>query len=41
MANITLGGNPVTTNGELPQNNTTAPEFELSAADLSIKHLKD
>ena len=41
MANITLGGNPATTNGELPQNNTTAPEFELSAADLSIKHLKD
>lgn len=41
MAKITLGGNPATTNGELPKNSTTAPNFKLSAADLATKQLTD
>lgn len=39
MAQITLGGNPATTVGSLPANNTKAPDFNLSAADLSSKTL--
>ncbi|MUV03816.1 thiol peroxidase [Flavobacterium rakeshii] len=41
MANITLGGNPIKTSGELPQNGTVAPEFTLVKADLSPASLAD
>ncbi|WP_330441625.1 thiol peroxidase [Flavobacterium sp. C4GT6] len=41
MANITLGGNPIKTSGELPQNGTAAPEFTLVKADLSPVSLAD
>ncbi len=41
MANITLGGNPVKTSGELPQNNTKAPDFKLIKTDLSTISLAD
>lgn len=39
MANVTLGGNPVHTNGELPQNGQKARDFELIGADLSSVNL--
>lgn len=35
MAEISLGGTPVTTSGELPAPGTAAPGFELTGADLS------
>ena len=35
MAEITLQGNPIHTNGELPAVDTNAPNFTLVAADLS------
>ena len=35
MASITLGGTPVKTTGELPANNTPAPNFNLTKTDLS------
>jgi len=35
MATITLGGNPVTTVGELPATHTPAPDFTLVKDDLS------
>jgi len=41
MANILLGGNPVTTSGELPQTGTQAPEFKLVKTDLSTVSLTD
>ena len=41
MANITLGGTPITTNGELPKINTKAENFTLTTTDLSTKQLKD
>lgn len=41
MANITLGGTPTTTNGELPAVKSKAKNFSLTATDLSAKHLKD
>ncbi len=41
MANITLGGNPIHTTGELPKNGTHAPEFSLVKGDLSIASLAD
>jgi thiol peroxidase len=41
MAKITLKGNPVNTNGELPKVGSPAPDFRLTAADLSNKSLKD
>ncbi len=41
MAKITLGGNPIETQGELPAVGSDAPDFQLSAADLSLKGLKD
>ena len=37
MAKITLGGNPANTVGTLPEIGTTAPDFTLTAADLSSK----
>lgn len=41
MANITLGGNPIKTVGDLPKNGTHAPEFNLVKSDLSIASLAD
>jgi thiol peroxidase len=41
MANITLGGNPIHTSGELPQVGTTAPDFQLTTIDLKDVSLKD
>ncbi len=41
MAKLTLGGKPIETSGDLPKVGTTAPNFELTAADLSTKTLKD
>ena len=34
MAEITLGGNPVHTVGELPEIGTIAPDFEVTGSDL-------
>ena len=41
MADITLGGNPVKTSGELPKTGTKAPEFTLVKTDLSTVSLAD
>jgi thioredoxin-dependent peroxiredoxin len=41
MAKITLGGNPINTNGELPKSGSKAPEFQLVKNDLSIASLAD
>ncbi|OUR90872.1 lipid hydroperoxide peroxidase [Flavobacteriales bacterium 34_180_T64] len=41
MANITLGGDPVFTSGELPEINTQAENFQLVATDLSTKTMTD
>ncbi len=41
MAKITLKGNPINTIGELPKVGTQAPDFKLTATDLSDKTLAD
>ncbi|GAA4974347.1 thiol peroxidase [Algibacter aquimarinus] len=41
MANITLGGTPVKTSGELPEIGSQLQDFELVAIDLSTKTLAD
>ncbi|NMH85940.1 thiol peroxidase [Flavivirga algicola] len=41
MANITLGGTPVETSGNLPSIGSQTPDFKLVATDLSIKTLED
>ncbi|MGA1226014.1 MAG: thiol peroxidase [Tamlana sp.] len=41
MANITLGGNPVQTAGDLPEIGSQITDFQLVAIDLSTKTLKD
>lgn len=41
MAKITLKGNPFNTTGELPTVGQKAKNFELVAADLSVKSLSD
>jgi len=41
MAQVTLKGNPITTNGELPSVGSQAPDFTLVAGDLSDKTLAD
>ncbi len=41
MANITLKGNEIHTIGELPAKGTQAPDFKLTATDLSDKTLAD
>lgn len=41
MADITLGGNPVKTSGELPKTGTKAPDFTLVKTDLSTVSLAD
>ena len=40
MANITLGGNPTSTSGELPELGNKAPEFYLTATDMSTKNME-
>ncbi len=41
MAKITLQGNAINTNGDLPAVGSTAPDFHLVAGDLSDKGLAD
>ncbi len=41
MAKITLNGNPVATNGELPKVGGQAPDFHLTNADLQDVSLAD
>ena len=41
MSNITLGGNPIETTGTLPAVGEKAPNFTLTATDLSPKTLSD
>jgi len=41
MASITLGGNPADTNGDLPKVGSIAPNFTLTASDLTSKSLSD
>ncbi|CAH8282913.1 thiol peroxidase [Mariniflexile fucanivorans] len=41
MATVTLKGNPIKTSGELPKVGTKAPDFTLTATDLSSKSLSD
>ena len=41
MASITLKGNPVSTIGNLPKTGEKAPNFNLTAGDLSKKSLAD
>ena len=41
MATITLEGNAINTNGELPAVGSTAPDFQLTKTDLSDVRLAD
>lgn len=41
MATITLGGNEIHTNGELPAVGSTAPDFHLVNKDLEDVHLEN
>lgn len=41
MAQITLKGNPIHTAGDLPATGAAAPDFDLTAKDLSQKKLAD
>jgi thiol peroxidase len=41
MANVTLGGNPITVGGTFPKKGDTAPDFTLTAKDLKDLGLKD
>lgn len=41
MSQVTFKGTPVNTNGALPQVGEQAPEFSLTAGDLSQKSIKD
>ena len=41
MATVTLKGNPIHTNGELPAVGAKAPDFKLTAADLRDVSLAD
>jgi len=41
MASITLGGNPINTNGELPKIGSKAIDFQLIKTDLSTSTLAD
>ena len=41
MANVTLGGNPITVGGNFPKKGDAAPEFTLTAKDLKDAGLKD
>lgn len=41
MASVTLGGNPIHTNGNLPAIGSKAIDFELTKADLGTARLSD
>ena len=41
MSQINLGGNPIHTNGKLPEIGTNAPAFQLLKTDLSTIQLSD
>ncbi len=41
MAKITLGGNPINTNGDMPKVGSPAPDFKLTDADLKDLSLAD
>lgn len=41
MTTITLNGDPINTNGELPQVGTKAPDFHLVDTDLNDRRLAD
>lgn len=41
MSQITFKGNPVNTSGKLPEIGSKAPDFKLTASDLSEKSLSD
>ena len=41
MAKITLKGNPINTNGELPKVGSVAPDFHLVDGDLNDKRFAD
>lgn len=41
MSKVTFQGDAVTTNGKLPASGTAAPNFSLTASDLSQKSLND
>ena len=41
MAQITLKGNKINTNGNLPEVGSQAKDFSLVATDLSVKTLSD
>jgi thioredoxin-dependent peroxiredoxin len=41
MANITLGGNPIHTSGELPKVGAKVPDFKLTGGDLKDVSLAD
>ncbi|WP_147676758.1 thiol peroxidase [Algibacter pacificus] len=41
MATVTLKGNTINTSGNLPETGTKAPDFALTANDLSTKKLND
>lgn len=41
MAQITFKGNPINTSGNLPEVGAKAPDFNLTAGDLSEKSLND
>jgi thioredoxin-dependent peroxiredoxin len=41
MATVTLKGNAIETSGNLPKIGTLAPDFKLTATDLSTKTLND
>ncbi|WP_457673382.1 thiol peroxidase [Thiolapillus sp.] len=41
MTTVTLNGDPMNTNGELPKPGDVAPEFELTGGDLQTVRLSD
>ena len=41
MANVTLGGNPITVNGSFPKPGDTIADFALTGSDLKEVSLKD
>ena len=41
MAKVTLMGNPISTNGELPKKGSAAPDFQLVDKDLKNRSLKE
>ena len=41
MANVTLGGNPISVNGNFPKKGDSAPDFSFTGNDLKEVSLKD